>query len=86
MENESEWLSVVRWVLGNPEKFALFLVVLAGAWRWLRELWHGDKIEHDRESFVDSLIRENRQLRDELRDERKRARRSGDNEDSGRNT
>jgi hypothetical protein len=83
-DNLGKWAEIARWVVSNPEKFALFLVILAGAWRWIRELLHGDKMDADRETLMDTLIRENKDLRSELRDERKRNRRSGADENSGR--
>ena len=87
MADEKEWAGFLQWVISNPEKIAMFLVVVAGALRWLRELWHGDKADHDRETLMDALIRENKELRAELRDERRRSRRSlaGLDENSGRN-
>lgn len=78
MVDENQWASFAQWVLSNPEKVALFLVVLAGAWRWLRELWHGDRVDLEREDLMDALIRENRELRAELRDERRGKRKKTD--------
>lgn len=85
MENEEKILAVVQWILGNPEKVALFLVLLAGAWRWLKELRSVDRSEDAKESFMESIMQENRKLREELREERKKTRRLGADENSGRN-
>ena len=54
----------------HPEKGALMLVLLAGAWRWIRELWRETKDDSHHESLVETLMKENRELRDELRKER----------------
>lgn len=80
------WSEPIKLILANPEKGALLLVVLAGAWRWLRELRHADKEDTAKESYLDSLVNENRMLREELREERRRARRvaHGDDPNSGR--
>lgn len=80
------WSELIKLVLANPEKGALLLVVMAGAWRWLRELRHADKEDTAKESYLDALVKENRLLREELREERRRARRTGngDDQNSGR--
>jgi len=80
------WSELIKIVLANPEKGALLLVLLAGAWRWLRELRHADKEDTAKESYLDALVKENRLLREELREERRRARRTGNGDDpnSGR--
>jgi len=64
------WAALLQWVLGNPEKGALFLVILAGAWRWIRELWREGKEDTHHESLVETLMEENRKLREELRKEK----------------
>jgi len=38
-DNASSWSELLAAIFSNPEKGALFLVLLAGAWRWIRELW-----------------------------------------------
>lgn len=81
------WSELIKIVLAHPEKGALLLVLLAGAWRWLRELRHADKEDTAKESYLDALVKENRLLREELREERRRARRpvgSQDDPNSGR--
>lgn len=78
------WAGLLHWVLSNPEKCALFLVLIAGAWRWIRELRGEAKSEDAKETFMDTLIRENKDLRLELRDERRKSKRRGEDENSGR--
>lgn len=67
-DNSAGWIEqVLRAFFDHPEKSALSVVVLAGAWRWLRELireWRGDAQE---ETLMETLLRENRELRAELR-------------------
>lgn len=90
MEGDTgSWAGLLRWVLSNPEKCALFLVLIAGAWRWIRELKSEAKTEDTKESFMDMLIRENREKtleNKELRSELRRSRRKngGDDENSER--
>lgn len=64
------WASLLQWLIANPEKGALFLVLLAGAWRWIRDLRKEVKEDHHHESFTEMLMRENKELRDELKYER----------------
>ena len=66
------WAALLHWVLGNPEKGALFLVLLAGAWRWLRELRREVTEDQQHETFAEMLLRENKELRQELRELRRR--------------
>ena len=73
------WTALLQWILGNPEKGALFLVILAGAWRWLRELRHDVVDDQHHETFTEmflrenkELLRENKELRAELRELRKK--------------
>lgn len=66
-DNSGGWLeTVLRAFFDHPEKSALFIVLFAGIWRWIRELireWRGDIHE---ETLMESLLRENRELRAEL--------------------
>lgn len=66
------WAALLQWILGNPEKGALFLVILAGAWRWLRELRRDAVDDQQHETFAEMLMRENKELRAELRDLRRK--------------
>jgi len=82
-DEPGNWAALLHWVLGNPEKGALFLVLLAGAWRWLRELRKEVSEDKQHESFTDMLIRENKlrmqenkELRNELRELRSNGRRA----------
>jgi len=73
------WVGLAQWIISNPEKLALGLVVVTGAWRWIREIWHETKEGAAHETFTDSLLRErgelmreNKELRAELRELRKK--------------
>lgn len=72
VDEVGHWTALLQWVLGNPEKGALFLVILAGAWRWLRELRRDVVDDQQHESFTEMLMRENKELRAELREERRK--------------
>lgn len=86
-DDAGSWAGLVQWILSNPEKGALFLVVVAGAWRWIRELRSESKTEDSKENFMETLIRENKELRSELRAERRKTkRRSVDRDDNGGDT
>lgn len=63
---------MLQWVLANPEKGALFLVILAGAWRWIRELRKEVVEDRQHENLTEMLLRENKELRAELKDLRRR--------------
>ncbi len=59
-------------------------MILAGAWRWIKELMSESKTEGSKERFMDTLIRENKELRSELRSERRKVRRrSTERDDDG---
>lgn len=66
-DNAPAWSELLAAILSNPEKGALLLVLLAGAWRWIRELWRETKDDSHHESLVETLMEENRKLREELR-------------------
>lgn len=66
-DNAGNWIGFMQWIMNNPEKGALFLVLLAGAWRWLLELRKAGKEDAQHESFTELLLRENKELRTELR-------------------
>lgn len=85
VDEANNWAGFLQWVLSNPEKGALFLVLLAGAWTWIKELRGKAKTDDAKEEFLDTLIRENKDLRGELREERRKSRRrKNDDPDSGR--
>ena len=65
-DNASTWSELLSAIISNPEKGALLLVLLAGAWRWIRELWREGKEDSHHESLVETLMEENRKLREEL--------------------
>lgn len=71
-DEPSQWAAVLQWALANPEKGALFLVILAGAWRWIRELRREVVGDKQQESFTEILLRENKELRAELKELRRR--------------
>ena len=70
-DNASSWSELLSAIFSNPEKGALFLVLLAGAWRWIRELWRETKDDSHHESLIETLMEENRKLREELREKEK---------------
>lgn len=80
VDDAATWAGLLQWLLSNPEKGALFLVLLAGAWRWIKELRVEAKFDDTKESFLDTVIRENKELRAELREERRKLRRQSSEE------
>lgn len=71
-------LAALRWALENPEKCALGMVMLAGVWGWVREFRRAGREDNERESVLDSLLKENRELRrdrDSLAEENRALRR-----------
>lgn len=75
-DDPSTWARILQAIFDNPEKGALLLVILVGAWRYIRELRSDAKAEDAHESFTDILLEENRKLREELLAERERSRRN----------
>ena len=67
-DNAPSWTDVLSAFLAYPEKIALLLVLFAGAWRWLRELWVERKDDSHHESIIEILMKENRELRVENKD------------------
>lgn len=63
-------MELLSTLVTHPEKGALLLVLLAGSWRWIRELWKERKDDTTHESLIETLMKENRELREELRKER----------------
>lgn len=77
-DEPTKWHELIVAILDHPEKLALGFVLLAGFWRWIRELFRESKEDSQHETFVDSLLRrlreaeqENKELRDELRNIKK---------------
>lgn len=64
------WSHLALTLLSSPEKMALGLVVAVGAWRWIRELIREARGAQHEETLVEMLLRENRELRAELRKQR----------------
>lgn len=57
--------SLFEMLMDNPEKGALLLVILTGAWRWIRELFR-EKTEDDQHNvFVERILKDDWQLRAE---------------------
>lgn len=71
-DDSSNWATLLQWALSNPEKGALFLVAMAGAWRWIRELRKEVAEDRQHDSFTEILLRENKELRAELKELRRR--------------
>lgn len=88
MADEPSALSILQWALTNPEKSALGMVMLAGVWQWWREFRRGGRGDNERNTVMDTLMKEitelrkdrdnlsdeNRELRKELREARHRNR------------
>lgn len=88
MADEPSALSIIKWALENPEKSALGMVMLAGVWQWWREFRRGGRGDNERNTVMDTLMKEitelrkdrdnlsdeNRELRKELREARHRNR------------
>lgn len=70
MGDESVFIAWLRAFLTNPEKAALLLVIVVGAWRWIREMIRELRGAEREETMMEMLIRENRELREELRKDR----------------
>lgn len=70
-DNAPSWSELLAAVFAYPEKGALLLVLIAGAWRWIRELWRETKDDSHHESLIETLMEENRKLREELREKEK---------------
>ncbi len=74
---DEHWASLLQWLFGNPEKVALGLVLVTGAWRWIREIFRSTTEDKQHDTLTEILIKENKSLwaenkslRDELRLER----------------
>ena len=76
------WLEFISWVLSNPEKSALGLVMVFGTWRWIKEFRSESKKETTFKSYTEHLIKENRDLRKELDETRLKLRKATHIEDS----
>lgn len=85
MTDEPSTLIILKWALENPEKSALGMVMLAGVWQWWREFRRVERGDNERDSVMDTLMKEitelrkdrdtlsdeNRELRKELRESRR---------------
>ena len=70
---DSESYAMAWWLLEHPEKSALGAVIVAGVWRILREIWKDVRGKKD-ETLIETLMRENYELRHELDKLRRRER------------
>jgi ABC-type nickel/cobalt efflux system permease component RcnA len=75
-DNAPSWTDILSAFMAYPEKIALLLVLFAGAWRWLRELWVERKDDSHHESIIEILMKENRELRVENKDLREELRKN----------
>jgi ABC-type nickel/cobalt efflux system permease component RcnA len=80
-DNAPSWTEILSAFLTYPEKIALLLVLFAGAWRWLRELWMERKDDSHHESIIEIIMKENKELRAENKDLREELRK-GQSDDS----
>lgn len=69
--DDSSWPAALVGMIAHPEKVALALVIAVGAWRWIRELVREARGAAQEETLLEMLLRENRELREELRRLRK---------------
>lgn len=65
------WSSLFRLLLEHPEKTTLLFLVLVGVWRYLLELIRENREVSRHETLLESLLRENQELRDRLLKETK---------------
>ena len=79
-DNAPSWTDILSAFLAYPEKIALLLVLFAGAWRWLRELWVERKDDSHHESIIEILMKENRELRGENKELREELRKTQEND------
>lgn len=81
MDDSVGWIErLFTLFLNNPEKSALVVVVLAGAWRWIRELIREARGDAQEETLMEILLRENKEQREEnriLREELRKQREEG---------
>ena len=68
--DDSSWIELMKTFIANPEKMALAMVIAVGAWRWIRELIKEARGDAQEQTLLDVLLRENRELREELRKSR----------------
>ena len=79
MDDTSSWTSFIQWLFTNPEKAALFMVLITGAFRWIKELKKEIKEDHRQDNIFDLMFKENKDLLQEnktLRNEIKELRSS----------
>lgn len=83
MDESASWIAIARMAFENPEKAALVAVIIAGVWRIFREIWK-DLRGKKEETLIETLLRENHELRDmnkQLRNEAGRERRHNARDD-----
>ena len=75
---DGEVVNMVRWALENPERGAMAIVLAAGGWRILREIMKDIRGTKTREeTLIETLMRENDELRRENHELRNRSRGDG---------
>lgn len=63
---DSDVHALLRWVFDNPEKGAMAIVLAAGGWRILREILKDLRgVKSSEETLIETLLRENDELRRE---------------------
>lgn len=65
---------ILGWIFQNPEKGALFIVVVAGGWRIIREIIKDVRGNSKEETLIETLLKENHDLRAENHELRKERR------------
>lgn len=70
---DGELTALVRWALDSPDKGAMAIVLAAGGWRIIREIMKDIRGTKTREeTLIETLMRENDELRRENHELRKR--------------
>lgn len=62
---DAESYGMAKWLLENPEKTAMGVVMLAGVWRILWEIWKDVRGKKD-ELLIETMLRENHELRERI--------------------
>lgn len=83
MDDTSTWTSFIQWLFINPEKAALFMVLITGAFRWIKELRRELKDDIRQDTVFELMFKENKELLQEnknLRNELKIVRSESDHD------
>lgn len=68
--DDKTWTSILSDVFTHPDKIALGFVIIVGAWSWIKQLIREARGTAQEETLIETLLRENRELREELRNRR----------------